>query len=133
MYEKEKSGKGDESCTEIMRSLMKTCQSDYSKLSTVSNTKSMLSHYCNEKDEGSCTTSPINKWFKEEFSSAGKSQLSLMEQLTSTSECLKKEKEVPVINMRSLVAEYQIKTHLIVDEFMRKINPFENMKKLKIA
>lgn len=75
MFEKaivnENGNKGEETCTDIMRNLMKTFQSDYSKLSTVSNTKSMLSHYCNE--DSSCPESPIRKPFKEEFDSAGKS------------------------------------------------------------
>lgn len=47
-----------------------------------------------------------------------------MDQLTSATE-KQKDREIPVIDMTSLVAENQIKTHLIVDEFMRKINPFE--------
>ena len=147
--------KTEESCSDLMRRLMKTFQSDYSKLSTVSNTNSMISHYCNseqqqqsKEDLATCSPNP-KKEFNTCFDSAGKSNMSLMDQLTCTSERAKNlesaqkmvektekdnKEKYPVINMRSLVAENQIKTHLIVDEFMRNINPgVSPVKKLKMA
>ena len=80
-----------------MKRLMVTFQSDYSKLNTVSNSKSMISHYCNsessltDKNTNSIDEIDINLTPEkaspvqtDSFYSAGK--YSLMDQLTSASE-----------------------------------------------
>ena len=90
----------------------------------------MISHYCNQNN------SPESPEKKEptpnkEFNSAGK--MSYTDQITTTSTIDQSVKH-PVINVRSLVAEQQIRSHLILDEFLKSIRvdmqPVQ--KKLKI-
>lgn len=138
--------KPEESTAELMRNLMKTFSCDYQKLSTVSSPKSMMNHYCSspqKSDVGSgCPlgdketnySTEKSSTEKHALSSAGK--LSLMDQLTNHTDRFGSEEKskVAVVNVRALVAEAQIKNHLIVDEFMRNINPIaKSTKKLKTA
>ena len=90
----------------------------------------MISHYCSQKNTPDSPEkngpTPIK-----EFNSAGK--MSNTDQITTTSTIDQPVKH-PVINVRSLVAESQIRSHLILDEFLKSIRvdiqPVQ--KKLKI-
>lgn len=96
-----------ESCNELMKKLIKTCDPKPTRVLGVSDTNKMISHYCNSKN----TESPEKNdavIVSKEFNSAGK--MSNTDQMTSASTYNPSEKQ-PLINVRSLVAESQIRSH----------------------
>ena len=90
----------------------------------------MISHYCSPKITPESPEKNENI-ANREFGSAGK--MSNTDQITTTSTQDLSARQ-PEINARSLVAESQIRSHLILDEFLKSIrNDIQPVqKKLKI-
>lgn len=119
--------KSDESYPEIMKKLMKTLAYDHQKLSTIPDPRKMISHYCtssvgDNKDDDKSPSQTGSRKQSSEVLRPGE-MVTLTDQLTMAGQKNQEndKEKVPLLNIRALVTEAQIKSHLIVDEFMKNI------------
>lgn len=128
----EKSGdkyyQGEESFTEIMEKIMKSMSLDEPKFSTTSNYGNLVSHYCESPKNDASERLSRSVSGSGEFPTPDKKTLG--HNLASSPE----KQNDRSLDVTALVAEAQVKSHLIVDEFMRSICIHEsNLKRIKFV
>lgn len=131
----------NESSSYLINKLMTALHPKERKLDMFSDPGAMMSHYINQDyndKQGTLlgkrlsTTSPFLSKDKDQSTNLSYVDQTLEDSNYDFHKSLYS--ELPIINSTSLVAESKIKTHLIIDEFMKNINPgLQVCKKLKVV